>query len=241
MNLFTHFLGKIGKALGDIFSAPRADQIVHASRIIERQKEGREKLNKSLVQLVFHRKKIELEIKKIEEKERSLSEDLEVTALQDKDELALHVMEELELLEKQKKDLKDNLNLILSEISSLKKIEVDFDKNIKKSESQMSLLKSKTESMRLQSSLKQYLNQINEDKVYYNSDVSLVEENLLRVEAELESLNKNQEAWKDELKLLRRDRQLTNRDFKLQELKKYLKSRSLPERAFVREVDIISR
>ncbi len=231
MNIFDRITNKLGAFFRSLFSGQ--EENFSPEKTIQKQRASQKRLKESLTELVFQRKKLEAQIKKLDEKVLGLNEDLEMAAINDKDQLALHLMEELEMTQLERKETHTNLDLVTKEIRSGKQLEVELSQQIKKSESQLAVLASRSQSVKMRKDLQNQFTKIQNEMSYLQPGLSDIEENILKVEAQLESLRGDQDSWKDEVSEMRKQRRDRSREVQLQQLKTKLKGKSLPGRVII--------
>lgn len=236
MTIFDRLTQKIGSFFKNLFEYNSEGDSFSAEKVIRKQKQSQQRLKGSLTELVFQRKKLEAQIRKLNDKELGLNEDLEMAAMGNKDQLALHLMEELEMTQLELKESKTNLDLVAKEIQSGKQLEIELAQQIKKSESQLAVLASRSQSVKMRKDLQNQFSKIHNEISYLQPGLSDIEENILKVEAQLESIRGDQDQWKDEVSSMRKERRDRSREVRLAQFKRQLNARSLPGRIVIPEI-----
>ncbi len=227
---------RIGEIFRKLFGNGPSDPTSAAKAVIAKQKRGQKRLKESLTELIFQRKKFETQINKLENKRLNMKEDIEVAAYQDRDDLAIRLMEEMDLLVKEVEETQSNLHIVTSEIETAKQVEVELNRQIERSESQLAILVSRSQSVQMREDLHSQFSRIHAEISHLKPELSVVEENILKLESRLETLQGPNEDWKNEVVRMRKERTDHFRKSRLQQLKMQLKGRQLPGRVLVPEV-----
>ncbi len=236
MNLFDRIGEAIGSFFRNLFGSGAQNPSRSAQAVIAKQKRSQRRLKESLTELIFQRKKFESQLEKLEAKKINMQVDLEAAANQDRDDLAIRLMEELELLGKESEETRKNLQLIVLEIDSAKEVEVELGKQIEKSESQLAILVSRSQSVQMREDLQSQFSKIHQEISHIKPGLNVVEENILRLESRLENLQGPNEDWKREVVKMRKERTDHVRQAKLHQLKLKLKGRQLPGKVIIPEI-----
>lgn len=236
MTLFDRLSIKISQFFQMLFGAQTVDPAEQARFMINKQRNSQKRLKSSLTELIFQRKKFEAQLQRYENQRLALKEDLDMAAYQDRDELALKLMEEMERTGKEIEETQKNLELIISEIDTAKQVEVELAQQIEKSESQLAILMSRSQSVKMREELQSQFSQIHQEINHLKPGLSVVEENIMKLEARLENLQRPGEGWKKEVLRMRKDRTDHLRKSRLEQLKMQLRSRQLPGRVVVPEI-----
>lgn len=219
-----------------LFGPATQDPSQAAKTMISKQKRSQVRLKESLTELIFQRKKFESQLEKLNNSKVSLRQDIDLAATQDRDELALRLMEEMELLLKEIEETEKNLELIRIEIETAKQVEVELARQIEKSESQLAILISRNQSVQMREELQSQFSKIHQEINHLKPGLNVVEENILKLESRLENLQGPNEDWKKEVVKMRKERTDHFRKARLQQLKMQLKGRQLPGRIVVPEI-----
>ncbi len=236
MNVFDRIGNFFSSFFQKLFGSTEKDPAQVAKAVISKQKRSQKRLTDSLTDLIFQRKKFEAQLKKLENKRLGMKEDLEAAAYRDRDDLALRLMEEIDLLNKEVAETSDNLQLITSEIETAKQVEIELAQQIEKSESQLAILVSRSQSVKMREDLQTQFSQIHQEISHLKPGLSVVEESILKLESRLENLQGPNEDWKKEVLKMRKDRTDHVRKSRLEQLKMQLKGRQLPGRVIIPEV-----
>lgn len=226
----------LNKFLQGLFSSHENNPAQVAKKMLAKQETSLKRLRHSLTELIFQRKKIESQLMKLEESRLALKKDLEAAAYQDRDQLALRLMEELDVINSELEQNSSHLELIVCEIEKAKSLETDLSHQIEKSKSQLVILQSRSQALSLRKDLQDQVSQIGQQIDAIKPGLGVVEESLLKLEAELENLQEPSEKWKLEVKKMRRERTDHIRQSRLQQLKIQLRSRQLPGQLWNKEV-----
>jgi len=236
MNMFDRLGNFLSNFFQKIFGSVEADPATSAKLVISKQRRSQKRLKDSLTDLIFQRKKFETQLEKLENKRFGMKEDIEVAAMQDRDDLAIKLMEEMDLLVKEIDETSKNLEIIKNEIDSAKQVEIELSQQIEKSESQLAILVSRSQSVKMREELQSQFSRIHQEISHLKPGLSVVEENILKLESRLENLQGPNEDWKKEVVKMRKDRTDHFRKARLEQLKMNLKSRQLPGRVIMPEV-----
>jgi len=236
MNIFDRVGQLISHVFQKLFSSHPENHQLLAQGVIRKQKVNQKRLKESLTDLIFQRKKFEAHLHKLENKRLSMKEDVEVAAYQDRDDLALRLMEELDLLASEITETAKNLDLVQSEIKTAKQVEVDLAQQIEKSQSQLAILVSRSQSVKMREELQSQFSKIHQEISHVEPGLTGVEESIMKLESRLENLQGPQDDWKKEVVKMRKDRTDHFRKARLEQLKMKLKSRQLPGRIIIPEV-----
>jgi phage shock protein A len=231
---------KLGDAIQNflqkIFGSMEKDPKLSARQMIQKQKRSHLRLKDSLTDLIFQRKKFEAQLTSLENKRLGMKEDIDMAAFRDRDDLAIRLMEEMDLLISEMTETKENIDLIRNEIETAKQVELELARQIEKSESQLAILHSRSQSVKMREDLQKHFTQIHQEISHLKPNLNDVEENILRLEARLENLQGPNENWKKEVVKMRKERTDHFRKARLQQLKIQLKSRQLPGKVIVPEL-----
>ena len=240
-----NFINRLGEFLNRLFRSSygeeQEDMVFGAKEMIAKQKRSRQKLNESLVDLIFQRKKFESQHKSLESKRQQMKLDVETAAFEDRDGLALRLMQELDLVSKEFEEAQNNLSAIVSEIETAKNVDVELQGQIERAESQMAILISRSRSVKMREDLRSQFSKIQNDLSFVKPGQSVVEESILKLESRLENLKDSGEDWKKEVAKMRKERTDHIRVARLQQLKMKLKSKQLPGKIRIPEVVYHSR
>ncbi|MCJ8277805.1 MAG: hypothetical protein MJK18_13260, partial [Bdellovibrionales bacterium] len=143
------------------------------------------------------------------------------------------LMEQLENITKEITETLSNLELVKNEIEMAKEVEVELTKQIEKSESQLAILVSRMQSVKMREQLQSHFSKLHKEISGLRPGLSQIEENILHLESRLENLGVEKESWKTEVRQMRKERTQFSRNAKLAELKSRLKTRKLPGRIIV--------
>ncbi len=212
------------------------DPVTEAKRVIQQQRANQKRLKESLIDLIFQRKKFEAQLQLLENKRLGLKEDVEMAAARDRDSLALRLMEELDLLVKEIEETSKNLNLIQEEVETAKQVEVELAQQLQKSESQLSILVSRSQSVQMREELQEQFSKIHQEIGHLRPGLNGVEESILKLESRLETLRGPSDDWKKEVVKMRKERTDHFRKSRLEQLKLKMKGRQLPGRVVVPEI-----
>lgn len=236
MNLFD----RIGLFLSSFFQKPFGSSSLDPSQqarfVIEKQKRSQKRLKDSMTELIFQRKKFETQLEKLESKRLGMKEDLDTAVYRDRDELALRLMEELELITREVDDTNKNLEIIRSEIETAQQVEVELASQIEKSQSQLAILVSRSQSVKMREELQSQFSKIHNEISHLKPGLNVVEENILKLESRLENLQGPSQDWKKEVVKLRKDRTNHLRKSRLEQLKMQIKGRQLPGKTLIPEI-----
>lgn len=236
MNLFDRLGMFISSFFEKLFGPMDKDPSMLAKNVIAKQKRSQKRLKDSLTDLIFQRKKFEAQLEKLENKRLGMKEDIEVAAYQDRDDLALKLMEEMDLLVKEIEETRKNHDLIIHEIDTAKQVEIELNQQIEKSESQLAILVSRSQSVKMREDLQSQFSKIHQEISHLKPGLNVVEENILKLESRLENLQGPNEDWKKEVMKMRKERTDHFRKARLEQLKMKMKGRQLPGRVIVPEV-----
>ena len=236
MNIFDRIGKLINSFFNNLFGSNSEDYKMTAKRVIEKQRRSQKRLKESLTDLIFQRKKLETQLKKLENKKVGMKEDIEVAAYQDRDDLAIRLMEEMDLLVNEVTETAKNLTLVKSEIETAKQVETELTTQVEKAESQLAILVSRSQSVKMREELQSQFSKIHDEITHLKPGLSIVEESILKLESRLENLQGPGDDWKKEVVKMRKDRTDHFRKARLDQLKMKLKSRQLPSRIIVPEI-----
>lgn len=234
-----NLLDRLTNAIGEFFShffGRSSQPVLPAQKVITQQRRGLQRLSESLTELVFQRKKFEARLNKLKNKKLGLSEDIEVAALKDRDDLAIQLMEELDLVKQEMEETSKNLEMLISEIENAKQVEVELKRQMKESEAQLAVLASKSQSIRMREELHSQFSKLHNEFNHIQPDISGIEENILKLEARLETMDHKNPLWKQEVLQMRKERTDHFRLARLHRLKSDLRKRSLPGQVIVPEI-----
>lgn len=232
MNIFDRIVSWVKQVFSNV---PAGNDQEKARFAIRQQEMNLKRLKQNLTELIFQRKKFEKQLEAKQIQHTNLKRDLELAAMQDRDDLALHIMEELEIVGSEVVGTEKNLEMVRSEIENAQRVQKQLAQQIEKSHSQLAILISRSESVAMRESLQAHFSKIQDQIENSQPGVSQIEESILKLEARMEGLHGEDKAWKDELRTLRKERSQNFKVAKLQQLKTQLKSRSLPGRVMVAE------
>lgn len=227
---------RIKRFLSGLLKAPEMSPRQQAEALIKKQKLSQKRLQESVTELIFQRKKFESLQKKLASRKFGLSQDLEMAVRQDRDEISIKLMEEMDALEIEIAENSKNLQLICDEIKTAKKVEVDLSHQLERSRSQFAILVSRSQSVKMRESMQTQFSKLHEELSHVQPGLSEIEENILHLEARLENAHGSQEQWKDEVLEMRRNREDHVRKARLAKLKQNYKSKSLPGRVLEPEI-----
>ena len=188
------------------------------------------KLKENMAELIFQRKKFEKRLEDLSGEKVLLEQDLETAAYQDRDDLAMKLMERLEQVSADVYDATNNLNLIKEEIETAKTVETELKSQIEKSESQIAVLISRMESVKLREQLQTHFSRLHSEITQMKPGFSQIEEQIMKLESKLETIQEPKVYWKSEVKEMRAQRRDHRRQAKLVEFKQKLKRKQLPGR-----------
>lgn len=231
MNLFQ----KIAQMISGFFNqsvsrTTKNNQHLMARGFIEKQKRSLSRLKENKTELIYQRKKMEVRLSKLENQKLALKEDMETAAIQDRDGLALKLMEELENVTFEITETLKSLEVIKNEIEMAKEVEVELVSQIEKSESQLAILMSRMESVKMREQLQSHFSTLHKEISNLRPGLNEIEENILHLESKLETLQGSDSQWKSEVQKMRKERTQYSRQAKLVELKNRMKARQLPGR-----------
>lgn len=222
--------------LGQLFSNHNADPAFMARGVIQKQKHSQKRLKESMTELIFQRKKFEAQLVKLQNNKLNLKKDLETAAYQDRDELAIKLMEEMDLVVAEINDTQKNLDLVVEEIKTAKQVEVELASQIEKSESQLAILVSRSQSVKMREELQAQFSKIHKEISNIKPGLTGIEESILHLESRLENIQEPQAEWKNEVVKMRKDRTDHLRKSRLEQMKMQLRSKKLPGRVIIPEI-----
>lgn len=234
MNIFDRLTQAMGRFFSQLFGS--SNENTDARKIVENQKNSLKRLADSLTELVFQRKKFEKRLEKLENKRINLKEDIEIAAMKDRDDLAIRLMEELDLVNSEVEETSSNLKMLTSEIETAKQVEIELGQQIKKSQAQLAVLNSRSQSVKMREDLHSQFSKIHQEFTLIQPDLSSIEENILKLESKLETLDRANPQWKQEVHQMRKERTDHMRKARLQQLKMELGRRSLPGQVIIPEI-----
>ena len=234
MNLFQRLSQLMSGFFSNAFGRTEKNNQQHMARgFIDKQKRSQKRLKENMTELIFQRKKFEVRLNKLENEKLSLKEDMELAALQDRDELAMKIMEQLEHISNEITETHNNLTVVKNEIELAKEVEVELSQQIEKSESQLAILVSRMESVKMRENLNNHFSKLHKEISGLRPGLGEIEENILHLESRLENLQGVDGSWKGEVRKMRKERTQYSRKAKLEELKSRIKSRQLPGRVII--------
>ncbi len=236
MNIFDRIGDAIRSLFKNVFASGTSDPAAAARAMISKQKRSQKRLKDSLTDLIFQRKKFEAQLEKLENRRLGMKQDIEVAAYQDRDDLAIRLMEELDLMVKEIEETQTNLQLVENEIETAKQVEIELNRQVEKSESQLAILVSRSQSVQMREDLQNQFSKIHDEISHLKPGLNVVEESILKLESRLENLQGPNEDWKKEVMKMRKQRTDHFRRGRLQQLKQQLKGRQLSGQVIVPEV-----
>lgn len=236
MNIVDRFSKAISQFFSQLFGSTSDDESGSAQRVVAQQRLGLKRLGESMTELIFQRKKFETRLKKLENRQLGLKDDLEVAALRDRDDLAIRLMEQMDLVKSEIEDVSRNLEMLRAEIENAKQVEMELGRQIKESEAQLAVLSSRSQSVKMREELHNQFSKLHRDLNHIQPDISSIEENILKLEARLETMDGNNPQWKQEVQKIRKERTDHFRMVRLSQLKTDLRGRSLPGRVVIPEI-----
>ena len=145
-------------------------------------------------------------------------------------------MEELELVAKEFEETTKNLNMIRDEIDTARQVKIELAQQIKKSEAQMAVLVSRSQSVKMREQLQSQFDKIHKEINHLQPGLSGIDESIMKLESKLENMQGSNQDLKKELHKMRKDRTDHLRKAKLQQLKERIKGRSLTGRTIIPEI-----
>jgi phage shock protein A len=236
MTLFDRLLQSLSRLFSIHKNSGGGDPVVQAQNIIVKQKKSLNRLKESLTELIFQRKKFEVQLAKMENKRLSLKRDIELAACQDRDDLALRLMEEMDRLVKDLEETRASLQWVRTEVDTAKEVEKELIVQIERSESQLAVLVSRHRAVKVRENLQEQFSKIHDEISELRPDPNGLEESILKLEARLENLQGAKQSWQKEVRRLRQQRTKHFRESRLQQLKVQLKGRQLPGAASLADV-----
>lgn len=227
---------RIKKVFTDFFLRSSDRQDLEIKDILASQKKQRQQLADTLTELIFRRKQLETQIESCDAKIQQWEKDLEQVALQDKDELAIQIMSELELAKKDQVFLRESFEQICEEILSARQMERELGQQMQSSKAKLSILASKGQALRLREQLMSQSELLKNQFHALEPSYSLIDEKIQKMDARLEQMQGSQKPFENELNSLRKQRHTSEQRAKLATYKKNLQSRMLPGQSIQPEI-----
>lgn len=149
---------------------------------VKKQSETR----KSLTSLVFYKKQLEEKLKKAEGLTRFYQEKVEQLAIENKDQEALGLMEKMESLTEEKDFINGQLNKLILDIDSAKKMENELKVKMVLAREKMEVLTGRVEALKLRKNLKESLSSIAAGTKSFSADskIQKLEKEVFKLELE---------------------------------------------------------
>ena len=223
-----NLLQKFGEALRKLFFGEGKEKNLSAQEFIRMQNKNLKSLRDGLTELIYQRKCIEAELTRLRDEKVQLSEDVKVAAIQDRDELALHLMDRLEEIDRELGEKEETLSLLTQEAEQAKALESELEKKLSVAHSKLAVLEARTESLKMKEKLHHGMEQFQKEFSTSRLGVSEIEKQIFKMEAKMETLRGRSGQWSTELNKMRKERTEHQRQAKLIRLKTQLRTKQLP-------------
>lgn len=233
-----NFIDGIKRFFQKLFAKPEKE--FAPSEFVEQQKRSLRNLRQTMTELIFQRKKLEAKMKALQTENAQLQIDAEAAAMQDRDELAMHILAQLDEIKSEMEDSQSQYSVVCSEIQQAKEMEKELEKQLEKSQSQIAILMSRMESVKVREKLQGEFSRLQKEVLGMRPGFNQIESNILRLEAKLESMQGREPKMDNELRKLRKDRDQYKRVSQLESLKSQLRRRALPAKVLVSTTERLS-
>jgi|GEM_PF-4732250 len=200
-----------------------------------KQKQSLSRIASTLTELIFQRKKMESQLVQLKNESLHIEEDLVTAAEQDKDSVAIYLLERQQEVQKEMQLLQTHHQKVVGEIEKTKELKVSLVSQMERSRLQFSLLKSRKEALETRQKLENDFKSVSGLHDSAQGGLQGMDEEILRLEASLESMDIADSDRQQEVRQLRRSKNeavlQSQWVVKKAELKKTLNKRLLPESA----------
>ena len=230
MNLFT----RIGHWLRTVFFVDDAQMLDKNPRQVKQEvlsefDKHLADINRAMVHLVFERKNLEESLRNTQSRKSTLEEDLKNCLYEDKDQLAEDILQELDQAKSEEKFYLSQLDAIRIELDKAKEADREMRKQAHQARHQMNLLVGKQKILRLRKQLLQRLD-VTASKIEKKMPLlQKMDDQIRQLEAENEVEESLRPEAHKELEKMRTQRRKSEYYGRVQQLKRQLFQKTLPE------------
>jgi phage shock protein A len=212
---------------GVLGGAESKNHSMAAQGAVEQQKRNMRNVREALTNLIFQRKRLADQLQALDHELVELRTDIKDAAHQDRDELALHLMARLETAEGEYRFLSDQITQLEKDIATARETETLLAREIVQAEQLIATLKSRHQALSVRRQLQSELSSLTRS-VNATSASQPLQDQVRRLEAELETLQVKRETWEKDWEVLRSRRAKGRHEQALRNLKNSLQRRTIP-------------
>lgn len=194
---------------------------------IEAHKQHLRNVRDALTNLIFQKKKLGDQLTALEQELGELRVDTEQAAKENRDELALNLIARVEAAQEEKDFLKEQLDTVVKDIDLARETEKQLSREIEAAEQMLGTLTSRYQHLKVRKHLQNQLRTLST----VPSGAKLhqpLQDQIRRLEAEMETLQVKRESWEKEWQRMREDRYKGRHQAVLDQLKQGVRRSTMP-------------
>ena len=217
------WLGFWNRALGD-HEQQHPDLL--AEGVLTSHRKHLQRIRRALTTLIFQRKRIGDQLAKLDAEILEIKRDLQIAAKEDRDELAVNLIAKLDTLQEQQRFLTSQLESLEEDAKHAEQTEKDLMAEISKAEMLTATLKSRHTALRVRRQMREELQHVGSNLARLTSSNAsgAIQDQIRRMEAEIESLGSKQEDWEKEWRTVRKTRMANRHRDVLDKIKRNLRT-----------------